>query len=77
MTEGVTTAELDVMISRCLAGYPEANALKIILIRREPGKIPNWDYSVEYQGSDIAGAGDVLVRDIADLKHRFHLLADE
>ena len=76
MTEGVTTAELDVIISRCLAGYPEANALKIILIR-EPDKIPNWNYSVEYEGSDIAGAGDVLVRDIADLKHRFHLLADE
>ena len=76
MTEGVTTVELDVMISRCLAGYPEANALKIILIR-EPDKIPNWDYSVEYEGSDIAGAGDVLVRDIADLKHRFHLLADQ
>lgn len=76
MTAGITTTELEAMISRCLAGYADAKTLKVTVMRLAPDTNPNWDYSVEYEGRDIAGAGDVLVREIAGLKHRFHLLAE-
>jgi hypothetical protein len=62
---------LEQLVRRCVASYPDARDMAIT-IKSLPGQTPNWDCVVKY-GSPITGAGDSLVREVAALKHRFHL----
>lgn len=77
MTEGRTAAELEALIERCMSGYPEIQAKTVMVHWLPEGHIPNWDYTVQLDGPEISGSGDVLVREIAGLKQRFHLTPDK
>ncbi len=77
MTEGRTAAELEALIERCVAGYPEIQAKTVTVNWLAEGQTPNWDYTVQWDRPEISGSVDVLVREIAGLKQRFHLVPDK
>jgi hypothetical protein len=73
MSEPRSAEELEVLIRRCVSGYPGEREM-MITIQPLPGQTPNWDCSVKYNSQEPGAPLDSLEREVAALKLRFHLV---